>query len=134
MEDHMADVLFLSISGLFYALRCGKVSSEDLGSALIFANHARHQFQNSDSDFRACADSNEELIRGRPHIERADRQGRVDWAKREGSHTARRSWRQLNSFLACHGLDIVSEAGNQYTTGEAQRRVLAANPSLRIFS
>jgi hypothetical protein len=109
------------------------VRQDDLGSAILFANHTRSQFRPMDGDMCVAASN----VCAVEFLDRADREQRVSWAHRARKGripAAYRSWKQLNGFLRKHGLNPVSEGGLEYTTGDARQRVADANPGLRVFS
>jgi hypothetical protein len=143
----MSQVLFLAISSISGALSRKEITEEAAEFALIVSNHARHQRLQGDLDYTtSLGDTDEERSKIQRIIDCADRYGRIDWARMDGDRPSRTTWSRLNRFLIRHGLKPVPKVDpntqglketpkrDQYTTGEARRRVLAANPGLTVYS
>ncbi len=129
----MKQVLFLSISSISGALDRDEVTEADMETALIHANHAREQFDAQDVDYTVALElSGAKRPKIHSFVERANREKRVSWARMAGSRRMPSTWSRLNVFLLKHGLNQVPK-DDQYTTSEACRRVLAANPGWTVY-
>jgi hypothetical protein len=127
----MGQVLFLSISSVFYAISLGSQENSVFG-ALIFANHTSRCLSSPDADLDMTARMHRiDLSDAMDIIGQAHREHRVGWADSREGEVVRRTWRQLNNFLRGHGLTPVSEDGS-YTTVEARNRITQKNPELRV--
>ncbi len=128
----MVNVLYLSISGVFYAIRYAETPLVGLGE-LFFVNHPKEVLHVRNAELAVAAGSEFLLTHVLKSLAQADENGRVAWAQKKGDDVACRTWRQLNNFLRRHGLVEVEE-DDQYTTGRARDRVLEVNPDLQVFA
>ena len=141
--------LFVSFTGLLYALQQKKVSQADLDNGIFYFSCIRehavepwgssynelNNFQREDGsvDSDAAATAHRLVIAA---ITKAEREGRIAWRQdRETPNT----FRQLNDLLAANGFaTIMSDAETrrgseeEYTTGKVRNRVAHAGLPLVV--